>query len=278
MPRLCQFRAVPSESHQRGSGILEVGLAVHDGRTALRHLHQVSPLRALFPTPERDEALTVAVVNTSGGLAGGDRLAITMHAEANARATISAPAAEKIYRSLGPPSRIDCTLRLDAGAMLEWIPQETILFNGARQRRRITADVAPGAVLLAAETLVFGRSARGEPFAQGALVDGWRIRREGILVWADGVAFEPPGPLVDRFGFAGAEALATLIFCAEDAALLRDPLRDSGVLATVPAKGLVVARWLGSAPDVRRDLAAALCLVRAAALGLPARLPRLWTT
>ncbi|MES2711418.1 MAG: urease accessory protein UreD [Pseudomonadota bacterium] len=266
-----------SALHQRGNGILDVTLGPRDGGTALRHLHQVSPLRALFPTPERDEALTVAVVNTGGGLAGGDRLSISIHAEAGARATISAPAAEKIYRSLGPPSRIDCTLRLDAGAMLEWIPQETILFDGARLNRRINAELATGATLLAAETLVFGRAARSEAFTHGALLDGWRIRRDDILAWADGLAFEPPAVLADPFGFAGAEALATLVFCADGAAALLDPLRATGALATLPAKGLLVARWLGSAPTVRRELGAALCLVRSAALGLPARLPRLWT-
>jgi len=267
-----------SASHQRGSGFLEVGLAVRDGRTTLRHLHQVSPLRALFPTPEPDEALTVALVNTSGGLAGGDALAIAIHAEPGVRATISAPAAEKIYRSLGPPSRIDCALRLDAGAMLEWIPQETILFDQARLRRRIEVTLAPGATLLAAETLVFGRAARREVFARGTLHDQWRIRRDGVLVWADGLDFEAPAALENPFGFDGAEALGTLILAGESASAMLDALREAGAAATMPTKRLLVARWIGPALSVRRAVGAALCQVRALALGLPARLPRLWTT
>jgi hypothetical protein len=135
--RLCQFQRV-SALHQRGSGIPDVTLALREGRTTLRTLHQVSLLRALFPTPEQDEPLTL--VNTGGRLAGGDRLSIAIHAEAETRATISAPVAEKIYRSLGPPSRIDRTLHVGDGAMLEWIPQETILFDGARLQRRIAAS------------------------------------------------------------------------------------------------------------------------------------------
>ncbi|MBR0655616.1 urease accessory protein UreD [Plastoroseomonas arctica] len=252
-------------------------LALREGRTTLRNLHQVSPLRALFPTPERDEALTLALVNTGGGLAGGDHLRIMIEAEVGARATISAPAAEKIYRSLGPPSRIDCALQLGAGAVMEWIPQETILFDGARLQRRISADLAAGARLLAAETLVFGRAARGEAFTRGALRDSWRIRRDGVLVWADGVAVDPPRALGNRFGFAGAESLATLLFCGDEAPAMQALLREAGAQVTLPTRGLVVARWLGAARDVRRGLGSAIGLVRAAVFGLPARLPRLWT-
>lgn len=264
--------------HQRGRGILEIGLALREGRTALRHLHQVSPLRALFPTPERDEALTVAMVNTGGGLAGGDALATAVTAVAGCRATLTTPAAEKIYRSLGPSSCIGCTLTLGPDAQLEWIPQETILFDGARLQRRIEADLAPGAALLAAEMLVFGRAARGETFAAGALQDGWRIRREGRLLWADGLALRDPAALRNAFGFGGAEAMATLLFVGEAAPSLLPLLRDAGTLATLPQPGLLLARWLGGAAEARGLLGEAIGCLRNAAFGLPTRLPRLWTS
>ena len=108
------------------------------------------------------------------------------------------------------------------GAWLEWLPQETILFDGARLVRRIAADLAPGARLLAAETLVFGRAARGERFTRGLLHEGWRLSRGGPLVWADALRLEDDVArrLASPAGFGGALALATALYVGEDAAAL----------------------------------------------------------
>ncbi|HEY4253475.1 MAG TPA: urease accessory protein UreD [Roseomonas sp.] len=277
---LWQLRPVPPTvvpippSHQRAAGQLEIGF----GRAGLRHLFQVAPLRALFPTPEPDEAPTIAMVNTAGGLAGGDTARIAVRLEAGARVTCSTPAAEKVYRSLGPDSALRCALAVDAGARLEWIPQETILFDGARFTRRIEVDLGVGASLLAAEAVIFGRPARREAFTHGLYRDAWRIRRDGRLLWADGIALEDPAALRDPFGFGGAEAMATLLLAADDAAALLPALRDAGCPVTLPRPGLLLARWLGGAAAVRGLLGQAICRLRAAALGLPPRLPRLWTT
>ncbi len=261
-------------SHQRAAGQLEIRIS----RGGLGHLFQAAPLRALFPVPEPDEALTAAIVNTAGGLAGGDSLRIAVTLGEGARATLATPAAEKVYRSLGPESRLRCTLSAGADATLEWIPQETILFDGARFDRRMEISLGPRARLLAAEAIVFGRPARGETFTRGSLRDSWRIRRDGRLLWADGIALEGDAALTNPFGFGGAEAMAMLLLVDEDAAALLPALREAGCPATLPRPGLLLLRWLGTAPAVRALLAEALCRLRAAALGLPPRLPRLWTT
>lgn len=272
--------ALPQPSHQRSRGRLELDYHLHEGRTVLGGLYQSPPMRALFPDPEADEAPICALVNTAGGLAGGDKVEIALSLGAGARASFSTPAAEKIYRSLGPATEISVTLEAGPGAVFEWIPQETILFEGARLERRLNADIAEDATLLMAEALVFGRAARGETWRRGALQDSWRIRRGGKLLWADGLSLgeDIAADFADPFGFANAEALGSLVLAGPMATPdLRDALREDGALASLVRPGLLVTRWLGGAVEVREGLGAAICRLRPA-LGLPARLPRLWTT
>ncbi len=237
-------------------------------------------MRILFPTPEPGEMPLAALVNTAGGLAGGDEVTIHVALDAGARATVSTPAAEKIYRSLGPETRISTRLEAGAGALLEWIPQETILFEGARLARRIEVSIAADATLVMAEMLVFGRRARDERFATGSLGDAWRVSRDGRLLWADGLALGPaPIAQIDRpFGLGGAEALGTLLLALPgDSLAARDMLREAGMPATIPRPGLVLLRWLGTASTVRESIGAAIRQVRRDVIGLPAVLPRLWT-
>ena len=274
--------APSAPAHQRASGAAELRFGPDGtGRTALRHLFQSTPMRVLFPTPEPGEPPLAALVNTAGGLAGGDALRLEVVLESEARATLTTPAAEKLYRSLGPDTRVGTALRLGAGSTLEWLPQETILFDGARLDRRLDAWLEPGARLLAAEMLVFGRAARGERFRRGFLRDGWRLRRGGMLLWADALRLDDPAAaLEDRFGLDGAGAFATLLLAADDAAALLPALREAcGPLgaATLPRPGVLLARWLGPATPLRAAIGGAITAMRAAALGLPPRLPRLWT-
>jgi urease accessory protein len=287
----------PPAPHQRADGAFEVHFATAPRgtgtpATVLRHLFQQAPLRVLFPTPEPDEPPTAALLNCAGGLAGGDALRQQLRLGPGARATLSTAAAEKVYRSLGPETRVESHLVLGPGAVLEWLPQETILFDGARLHRRMRAELAVGAKLLAAEMLVFGRAARGERMTRGSLFDAWRLHGPEGLLWAD--ALQLRADIGDRlaapFGFGGAEALGTLLLAGADAVAARDLLRDllrglaletpggATAAATLPRPGLLLARWLGPATAVRQGVAAAIVALRAAALGLPPRLPRLWTT
>lgn len=276
MPRSAE--ALPT--HQRSRGGAALRFAVARGQTRLADLHQASPMRILFPAPEPGEAPLAALVNTAGGLAGGDEVAVTVTAGPGSHAVVSTPAAEKVYRSLGAETRIASRIEVGAGATLEWLPQETILFDGARLARRLEVDLAPGATLLLAEMLVFGRHARGEVLREGSLLDAWRLRRGGALLWADGLALgeELRQRLDDPFGFAGAEACATLLV-ASDAPLqaARDAARESGAAATLPRPGLLLLRWLGDAAAVREGLGDAIRLLRARVLGAAPVLPRLWT-
>jgi urease accessory protein len=270
--------------HQRADGAVRLEFAFGARGTALARLYQQAPLRVLFPTPEPGESPTAALVNCAGGLAGGDSLATEVLLGAGCTATLSTPAAEKVYRSLGPLTRVTTRLQVEAGATLEWLPQETILFDQARLRRRMEAHVGEGARLLAAEMLVFGRSARGETMRSGLVRDQWRLHGPAGLLWADGLAVEADleARLLAPLGFAGAEAMATLLLAAPRAEAylpaLRAALEGMPGAASVPRPGLLLARFLGDALAVRDAVAVGITTLRPAALGQPARLPRLWTT
>ena len=279
--------AVPASLRlQRNDGRLVVGMAERAGASHLADLYQRPPLRALFPRPEPGDPFTAALVNTAGGVAGGDRLATEVAVADGAAALVSAQAAEKIYRSDGPDSLLTTTLQVGADAVLEWAPQETIVFDGARLRRDIAIDAAPTARLLATETVVLGRAARGERLARGLVHDAWRVRRGGHLVWADTLRLDRDiRTLVDRPAtLDGATALATVCYVADTAAALidaaRSALTETGCRsgATAVRDDVLLVRLVGrDAGAVRRQLAIVWSALRAAAFGRPPRPPRLWT-
>jgi urease accessory protein len=273
-------------------GVAEVGFAARDGATRLAHLYQSDPLRVLFPEPPADDVPVAVLVTTSGGLVAGDRLRIDLRTGQSAAAHVTASAAEKIYRSIGATTEIAQTISVEAGGWLEYLPPETILFDGARLRRDTTLELAPGAGFLGGGIIVFGRRARGEHFTRGFLHEGWQIYRDGKLVWGDALhlADEDRGEIAaimaDPACFDGAAACATLILVPPEGEPRRyvDAAREvqrgsagaelrAGVTAV---NGLLVARWLGDPLALRRVYADLACHLRAAAMGLPPRLPRLW--
>jgi urease accessory protein len=267
-------------------GAAELGFALRGGATRLAHLYQTDPLRVLFPTPEPGDPIEAAIVTTSGGLVGGDRLDISVRLDPGAAAHITASAAEKIYCSLGPTTVVRQSLSVDAQAALEFLPPETILFDGARLRRKTMVELAPDATFFGGGIVVFGRRARGERFTRGFFHEVWELRRAGGLVWGDALHLD--GDIArlidDPTCFDGAAAFATLILAAPERdlpqlvssarALPRMPRVQAGVTAVA---GLLVARWLAAdAAQLRRAYAELACRLRGEALGLPPRLPRLW--
>lgn len=270
-----------AQSHAKPAvdGAAELAFAWRDGASRLAHLYQHDPLRVLFPLPPAGEPPEAALVTTSGGLVGGDRLTVTVAARENAACTVVAQAAEKVYRSLGAEAAVSVRLSAAPGAWLEWLPQETILFDGARLRRATLIERAPGSCVLAGEMLVLGRTARGERFRTGFLRDAWEVRRDGRLLWADALHVDDPAAVAGRPAcLAGATALATLVLSADHAAdhlAAARALLDEGGAATVVG-GQLVLRWLGEAPMVREGFGRAWAGLRAGVGGLAPRLPRLW--
>jgi urease accessory protein len=247
---------------QRASGESRVAFAVRDGETRLADLYQRDPCRVLFPDPEPGEPPQAVRMTVEVG-PGGHAVAATQ-------------AAEKIYRAASgnDPCRIDVAIAVAAGATLDWLPQETIVFQGSRLKRRTIADVAPAAALLGCEMVVLGRAASGERFASGLLLDSWTVRRAGRLLWTDTLRIE--GETHGGAGFGAANALATIIGVWDAPQPLFDKARalltDTGdVRAGVTVvNGVMVARLLGEATAVRAATIRFLTAFRAR------RLPRVW--
>ena len=270
--------------HQRGNGLAELVFALRDGQSRLAHLYQSDPCRILFPRGAAGDPPGAVLLTTSGGLAGGDRVRFALSVEAGAAAVVTSQAAEKVYRSLGPESRVAIDLTVADDAWCEWLPQETILFEGARLRRHTDVTVAGAGRLLACEMLVLGRIARGERFSTGLLHDQWRVRRGEDLAWADSLRLDGDVAAIvgEPAGFAGATALATALYVGPDAGALLAPARQLLAAAASHAgvtlvNGMLLARLVGlQAATVRRDLIAYLAGFRHLAMGLPARMPQVW--
>lgn len=269
---------------ERGDGAAEIRFQRRGGVSALAYLYQHAPCRVLFPKPPTGELPTAVMLTTSGGLTGGDRIAISIAAETGAQATVTTQAAEKIYRSAGPDCVIDVNLSVERDSWLEYLPQETILFEGARLRRRTQATVAPGGRLLAGEMLVFGRLARGELFRHGLMREEWRVRREGPLAWMDVLLLngEIEAKLDAAAGFDGARALASSVYVGDDAPSLLETARALTVegdcrCGVSLVRGVLVARFLGPDPvRVRQALMRYLGGMRETAAGLSNRMPPVW--
>ncbi|SCW92772.1 urease accessory protein UreD [Ancylobacter rudongensis] len=218
--------ALPSEPaatipvERRGQGRLLVEARALDGRTVRGRIEEEGFARVRFPrSGRRGRALEAVMINTGGGLAGGDAAQSCLHAGRDAQLVVTTQAAEKIYRSDGATSHIAVELTAEAGASLHWLPQATIVFDGARVERSIVAEVAPDARLLLVEPVILGRTARGERLSYGRLHDRWRIRRGGRLVYADGLQLDGDiAATLDRRATAGGwAAFATLLLVSPDA-------------------------------------------------------------
>jgi len=170
---------------QRAEGACRIIVGGSGKGTRIMDLYQKSPIRVLFPRTGNDPPQEAVLVNTSGGVAGGDSLQSTVTAVSGASIAVTTQAAEKIYRALDESARIFTKLNVDNGAKLAWLPQETIVFNHARLCRRTEIEVSPGSELLALECLVLGRAARGEKLSAGDIIDSWHVSRNGQLQWGD---------------------------------------------------------------------------------------------
>lgn len=254
-------------------------------RTRLADLYHRDPVRFLFPRVAADEASTAVLVTTSGGLVGGDRLDVQVEGGKDAQALVLTQAAEKVYGSGGPDSMVTARFCVGKGACLEWLPQETILFQHSRLRRSTTIDLGPGGRFLGGEILVFGRSAYEETLSDGLLSDRWELHRQGRLCWVDVMRLDRRSmpALSEAAGFAGARAYGVIVYACEGAVSRLDTARallppDDALqcAATVVGDALIV-RWLSADPFIlRRAYGRFWAAFRHAELGRPNRLPRLW--
>ncbi|OWU68758.1 urease accessory protein ureD [Marinibacterium profundimaris] len=268
----------PCLGQPRAMGQVRLSAKRRGAASVLDGLHQQGSMKALFPRP-RGPALDAVLLNTGGGITGGDRFDVAATAGADTRLTITTQAAERAYKAQPEEiGRVRNRLVLGARATLDWLPQETILFDGAALDRRLSADLqGPDARLLLVEPVVFGRHAMGETLRRGRFTDRIDIRRDGQLLFSDRIALTGDiAAHLARPGIAdGAGAMATVIIADPEAGRLLDRARETLPTtggASLVRDGLLLARLL--APDgftLRKHL---LPLV-AALSTIP--LPRTWT-
>jgi len=260
----------------RAVGCIALTVEASAGRTRRARVREQGPLRVRCPGPPSAE-LEAVIVNTAGGLAGGDRCRLDVTVAPGASLVVTTAAAEKVYRTLGPATTVDVKLEVSAGGALAWLPQETIMFDRARLDRSIEIDLAADARLIMVEALVFGRSGMGEAVDDGRLHDRWRLRRNGALIHAEALRLD--GAVAAKLGEPavanGGIAVATVLVVPGDeatAAGLRARGEEfRGEVGVSAWNGLAVARLCAAdGAALRRDLVTLLAALRGAAL------PRLW--
>lgn len=263
-------------ARNRAHGLIDLSVLAQGGRTRRQRVVEEGSLRVRLPDVFGPESEAV-ILNTAGGIAGGDDFSIAIDAGPGASLAVISAAAEKVYRAIDAASRMKVRLSVAADAALRWLPQETILFDGARLHRSIEVDVAAGGSLVMAESTVFGRSAMDETMRQGEVIDRWRIRQDGRLVFADTLRLgnDIAALLARPAAGGGATALATIVIAPADDALAqraRECLSALTSEAGISAwNGIAVILLCGTnAAHLRRDLVSVLNHVCGT-------LPRLWT-
>ena len=264
---------------QRATGDLRMSVKRVGAETSLHGLRQAGCLKARFPRRVTPGWLDAVMLNTGGGVAGGDQLSVAVEAGPDTQVTITAQAAERFYRSLSPdqPSVVRTQLTVAPGSSLEWLPQETILFDRSALDRRLDIGIADTGRFLGVETVVFGRTAMGETLREGYLRDLIRIRHGGVLKLHDAVRLD--GQVHDLLRCpaiaGGANSVATLVYVAPDVDAVLPAVRSAldGAEAGASAwNGMLVVRILGAdSAAVRRCVIAALAVLRG---NRP--LPRVW--
>jgi urease accessory protein len=270
-----------SRKHQRSSGAGRIGFKPGGGETRLDTLFQEGCAKIRLPRVPARSHQEAVLINTSGGLTGGDRLQWSVALGEATRAVVTSQACERIYRASGGVARVESSVSIGPDADLAWLPQETILFDGGALERRLDIEMAPGSRLLAVEALVLGRQAMGEQVTQGHYRDRWRIRRSGRLIHAEDLALGPQvASLAARPAvLSGARALATVLLVAEGAERYVEPARAlvgqrGGVSAwDVGGDGKLLARLVAdSAYDLRRHLVPLIALLNG-----KAGVPKVWS-
>jgi urease accessory protein len=262
---------------QRAEGRIGLGVERLGTRSRQTRVSESGSARVRFPRPEGNR-LDAVLINTGGGICCGDCFDVRIGVGAGAQTVVATPAAEKVYRSDGAVADVSVGLSLASGAEIEWLPQETILFDEARLRRRLTVEMTGDSKALLFEAVTFGRSARGEAMRHGLLNDAWRVTRDGRLVYADTLRLTGPvAALLDRPALGGgARAAATCLYAAADAESRVGEARSllAGCRSQCGASawdGLLVVRFLAaSSSDLRLDAVRFLEGFR----GCP--LPRVW--
>jgi urease accessory protein len=263
---------------------LDLGFSFADGRTTLSDKRHDGPLVVQKPLyPEGHDLCHAIIVHPPGGIAGGDELELNLRVGKGAAALITTPGATKWYRTAGPWARQGVALRVEGA--LEWLPQETIVFDGALARTRYDIDLAADASLIGWDIVCLGRTGSGERYARGSYRSAIEVRRQGRLLWLERGRVDGGGALLDSpAGLDGKPVYGTLFAAvpALDRGILeslreKNPEDGKGAVTLLP--GILLARYLGNSSEAARGYFLALWrILRPAFTGREAIEPRIWRT
>jgi len=256
-------------------------------RTVLERRAHRGPLvvqKSLYP--EGQEVCQNIVVHPPAGVVGGDRLALEVNVGENGRVQLTTPGAAKWYRSSGQPARQNLHFSVAAGGALEWLPQETIVFDGAIAELDTQIVLAPDAIFVGWEIVCLGRRFAGEGFTRGRLAQDVVARRDGLSQWIERTRFEGGSALLESpVGLASQPVFGTLLALGPPvpdsvvAACREIGSRSGEVAITQRLPGVLLARYRGESADAARDYFATIwARVRPATLGREAVRPRIWNT
>lgn len=269
----------PVQVMQRARGVGRIGTQQRDGATRLATLYQDGCAKIRLPNTH-SAALEAVLINTAGGLTGGDRMQWSAELAPGGRMVLTTQACERIYRSIGGPAFVETRLDVGPGAHLDWLPQETILFATSQLERRIEIDLSEASSLTAIEAVLLGRDAMGEAALDARLSDNWRVRRNGRLIHAEATRLD--GTLAERNGLSllsGCRAFASVLHVAASADQCAATL--ARLRALLPADGRIAASANGERLVVRALAQTGLALRRLivpilSELSGAGSLPRLW--
>lgn len=247
---------------QRSCGALTLAM----GKTGPQIIREAGASKIRLPRGSTQ----AIVINTGGGLAGGDIFEHNFVCAPEASLTLTSQAAERVYQTLGPPAKITTRMQLDNDATLFWLPQETILYEGASLTRRYDVKVKGAARFLSVEPIVFGRTESGEKLLSVHVKDCWRIWREGHLIHAEDSAIGPDLP-ASKATLGGAAAMATVIYVNNDAEAKLEAMQK--ICAASAWNGKLIARFVSQdGYALRKALIPAITVLAGAQA-----LPKIWT-
>lgn len=275
-----------------GKGSARLSVAQRDGQSYLDQRYYTDPYRLFTPQVAPGEPVSIVTSTLSGGLTGGDHLSFEAEVLEGAAAQFVGQAAEKLYRSAGPDTRVDFRLKGQDRSWLELVPQETILFDGSRLDRRFEIEMEQGAQALVGDMVVLGRLAMGEAFQTGSFADTWRLQLDGKLVWADRMGFADDSAIEEArartFGLNGATAFATILYVGDQTREVVEMVRHEPLTERAQAHDIrlgatcmgshTLIRLMGPQPQPLRSLLGDIWKhLRAQVGGYSPTLPALWS-
>jgi len=275
----------PSAAASRWHAALALEFRAGGSRSYLSRCRHVGPLRVQRPFYEPEGTCQVYLVHPPGGVVGGDTLQVDVHAHRGAQALITTPGATKFYRTAGALAEQRQVLRIDAQACVEWLPQEVIVFDGARAKLTTRVEVAEGGSVALWEIVSLGRPSSGEPLASGEYRQRTELYSGGRPVFIEQQAYAGGAEILEQpWGLSGRPVTATLVvFPVQPGAVealrgIEDRLGNGRFSATA-TRHAVVCRYLGDSTAYAREvLARAWAVLRPRLFGKAARAPRIWAT